>query len=105
MRVGESFNDSTVDLALGETLEVCLPETPSTGYRWQVTADGSPVCEITGDAFTAPSATAPGRAGEHCWSVMAVRAGDGAIELQHRRRWQGAGEPGRIFKLHVRVGS
>src|SRR5260370_31569641 len=101
MRVGESFNDSTVDLALGETLEGCLPETPSTGYRWQVTADGSPACEITGDPFTAPSATAPGRAGEHCCSAMAVRARDCDIELQHRRRWQCAGQPRRIFQLHV----
>jgi len=105
MRVGESFNNSTVDLVLGQTLELCLPETPSTGYRWQVTADGSPACAIVGDAFAAPSPTAPGRGGEHCWTVTAVRAGDCAIALQHRRRWPGAAEPGRSFKLHVRVKS
>lgn len=104
MRVGESANNSTVELAVGETLEICLPETPSTGYRWQVTADGSPACAIAGDGFAVPS-TAPGRVGEHRWTVTAVHPDNCDIELQHRRPWEGAAAPGRIFKLHVRVRS
>ncbi len=104
MRVGETGNNSTIDLALGETLEICLPETPTTGYRWQVIAAGSPVCAIASDAFTTPSSPVPGGAGEHCWNVTAVRAGECDIELQQRRRWEAAGEPARLFTLHVRVG-
>ena len=105
MRVGESANDSTVALAPGETLELCLPETPTTGYRWQVIADGSPACAVADTAATAPSSSVPGRSGERCWTVTAMRAGAGAIELERRRSWQSAGEAGDVFRLHVRVGS
>jgi inhibitor of cysteine peptidase len=103
-RIDESFDNRTVDLAPGATLELCLPETPSTGYRWQVTSDGNPACAITDDAFTAPS-TVPSGSGEHCWTVTGVRAGDGVIALQQRRRWQAPGAPGRTFTLRVRVRS
>ena len=105
MRLGEAANDSTVTLALGETLELCLPETPTTGYRWQVTADGGPACAIADAAVAAPSSRVPGRSGERCWRVTAMRAGAGEIELERRRSWQSAGEAGAVFRLHVRVGS
>jgi inhibitor of cysteine peptidase len=105
MRVGEAANDSTVTLAPGETLQLCLPETPTTGYRWQVIADGSPACAIAGAAIAAPSSSAvPGRSGERCWTVTAMRAGAGVIELERRRSWEAAGTAGGVFRLHVRVG-
>lgn len=103
MRLGEAANDRTITLAPGETVELCLPETPTTGYRWQVTADGGPACAIAGAAVAAPSSTMPGRSGERCWTVTAMRAGTGEIALERRRRWETAGEPGRVFRLHIRV--
>ena len=105
MRVGEAANDSTIALAPGETVELCLPETPTTGYRWQVIADGGPACAIADAAATAPSSSVPGRSGERCWTVTAMRAGAGEIELERRRSWQTAGEAGGVFRLHVRVES
>ena len=105
MRLGEAANDSTIALALGETAELCLPETPTTGYRWQVIADGSPACAIADAAVAAPSSAVPGRSGQRCWMVTAVRAGAGEIELERRRSWQSAGEADGGFRLHIRVGS
>jgi inhibitor of cysteine peptidase len=104
MRLGEAANDSTVALAPGETVELCLPETPTTGYRWQVTADGSPACAIAGAAAVAPSSAVPGRGGERCWTVTAMRAGVGEIALERRRGWETAREGGGVFRLHIRVG-
>jgi inhibitor of cysteine peptidase len=103
MRLGEAAHDSTVALAPGETLELCLPETPTTGYRWHVIADGGPACAIADAGVTAPSSSVPGRSGERCWTVAAMGAGTGEIELQRRRSWETAGEPGAVFRLHVRV--
>jgi inhibitor of cysteine peptidase len=103
MRLGEAAHDRTIDLAPGETVELCLPETPTTGYRWQVIADGSPACAVAGTAAAAPSSTVPGRSGERCWTVTAMRAGAGEITLQRRRSWEAAAEPGTFFRLHIRV--
>jgi len=104
MRLGEAANDSTVALAPGDTVELCLPEAPTTGYRWQVIADGSPACAIAGAAVAAPSSNAPGRGGERCWAVTAIRDGAGEIALQRHRSWETTGKDGGIFRLHIRVG-
>ena len=104
MRLGEAANDSTIILSPGEAVELCLPETPTTGYRWQVIADGSPVCAIARADVAAPSSSVPGRAGERCWTVTAMRAGAGEIALERRRSWATAAEPGGVFRLHIRVG-
>jgi inhibitor of cysteine peptidase len=103
MRLGEAANGSTVALTPGETVELCLPETPTTGYRWQVVADGSPVCAVAGAPAAAPPSSVPGRIGERCWTVTAMRAGTGEIELERRRSWDSAAEPGAVFRLHIRV--
>lgn len=103
MRLGEAANDSTVALAPGETIELCLPETPTTGYRWQVIADGGPACAIVGAAVAAPPSSVPGRGGERCWRVTAIRAGAGEIALERSRGWDSATEPGAVFRLHIRV--
>jgi inhibitor of cysteine peptidase len=104
MRLGEAAHDSTVALAPGESVELCLPETPTTGYRWQVVADGNPACAIAAAAAAAPSSGVPGRGGERCWTVTAIRDGAGEIALERRRSWETAGESGGVFKLHIRVG-
>ena len=104
MRLGEAANGSTVALTPGDTIELCLPETPTTGYRWQVIADGSPACAIAGAAVAAASPSVPGRAGERCWTVTAIRDGAGEIALQRRRSWETAGEQGSVFRLRIRVG-
>jgi inhibitor of cysteine peptidase len=104
MRLGEAAHDSTVALAPGESVELCLPETPTTGYRWQVVADGSPACAIAAAAVAARSSGVPGRSGERCWTLTAIRDGAGEIALERRRSWETAGEPGGVFKLHIRVG-
>lgn len=102
MSIGESANGQTVEVKIGETLEVRLPENPTTGYRWQLMVDGSPALEKVDDAFAAPSGP-PGQGGSHVWKFKAVAADQADIELHHRRRWEANGEPTKTFKLHVKV--
>ncbi len=102
MSFDESANGRTVEVKIGETIEVRLPENPTTGFRWQLTADGGPACAKIDDTFTAPSGP-PGQGGTHVWKFKAVAAGEGDIELRHRRHWEAQGEPAKIFKLHVKI--
>ncbi len=102
MSFDESANGRTVELKIGETIEVRLPENPTTGFRWQLTADGSPAVAKRDDAFTASSGP-PGQGGTHVWKFKAVATDEGDIELGHRRRWEGQGEAPKNFKLHVKV--
>lgn len=102
MLVDESSNGQVVEARIGETIEIRLPENPTTGFRWHLTADGSPACSLIHDDFSAPAGP-PGRGGVHTWRFEALRAGECDIELRHRRRWETPSERERTFTILVQV--
>src|SRR5439155_6852535 len=51
--VDESASGSEVVLAVGQTLQVRLPENRVTGYRWMLEEAGAPACALVGDTFQA----------------------------------------------------
>ena len=104
MLVDEKFNDRTIEVTIGQTIEVRLPENPTTGFRWQLTSDAGPACVMADDQFIAPAGP-PGKGGDHTWKFKASRPGESDIELEYRRRWEGSSAASRTFKVHVKVRS
>jgi inhibitor of cysteine peptidase len=102
IRIDESADGRTIDLPVGEEIEVRLPENPTTGYRWQVDSDGKPAVTLLDDQFDPPGGT-HGRAGSHGWRFEARQVGEGRIALASRRRWESGGQSGRTFAVSVRV--
>jgi len=100
----ENANGQAIHLAIGQTIEICLAENPTTGFRWQLMADHEAGCAMISDAFKHPG-DQPGRGGEHRWIFEAVRSGGCDIELRYRRRWGNPVEPERMFRIHVEVES
>jgi inhibitor of cysteine peptidase len=100
LTLDESANGQEVELAVGQELEVCLRENPTTGYRWRLDAEGAPACRLIEDFARIPN-DPPGRGGTHHWHFQGVQAGDAAIELASRRSWE-ARTIG-TFLLRVRV--
>ena len=98
-RLDESADGGELAALVAEEFEVALTETPTTGYRWNVLADGAPVCRLERDGFAAPETT-PGAPGRHTWTFSVARAGTAVIELAYRRPF-GAGKPARQFTLRV----
>ena len=104
MLVDETFNGRAIELTIGQTIEVLLPENPTTGFSWQLTSDGGPACVMTSDQFIAPAGP-PGKGGDHTWKFKAVRPDECDIELGYRRRWESSAAASRTFKIHVKVRS
>ncbi len=102
--VDESANGKTVDLAVGDLLEVRLTENRTTGFRWELTLapDSETACAAEDDA-AASQAAAPGQGGTHTWRFKALRAGDCDIRLANRRSWEAAGAAAETFTLHLHV--
>jgi inhibitor of cysteine peptidase len=99
----ENSNGQVVEAPIGETIEIRLPENPTTGFRWHLTSDGSPACGLVYDDFSTPPNPPPGKGGMHSWRFEAVRAGECNIELRSRRRWETFAEGERTFAIHLRV--
>jgi len=99
--VDETFLAQTVELPVGQVMELRLKENPTTGFRWAFAADGEPFCKLLGDAFQ--QGKGPGAGGEHTWRVMAVRLGTCELRLFYRRSFDADAPPARSFVLHVKV--
>ena len=101
MVVDQSQSGQTLDLAVGQVIELRLAENPTTGYRWAFVTDGAPACAVVGDRFEGSNGP-PGQGGEHSWTIKGVQPGTCGIAMQYRRSFQ-PDAPARSFELHVRV--
>lgn len=97
-----SANGQKIVVPLGETFQIDLSENRTTGFRWEMEADGEPACVLVSDRYEAADGV-PGRGGRHCWEFQAKQSGESVIALAYRRAWgQKATEP-QTFRLAVQV--
>jgi inhibitor of cysteine peptidase len=85
---------------LRDEIHVRLPETPSTGYVWDLVDPAAGLVEMVADRFEAPDGTDEqiGAAGlRHLW-LRVVAPGSGRIRLELRRPWQADARPVRTFQ-------
>jgi inhibitor of cysteine peptidase len=100
LTVDESSNGQDVELGVGQELEVCLRENPTTGYQWRLAAGAMPACQLIKDFPEAPG-EARGSGRTRRWLFRGAQAGGGTIQLVLRRSWEPQAE--RTFTLLVRV--
>jgi len=101
MTVDQAQSGRTLDLPVGQVLELRLAENPTTGYRWAFVTDGTPTCAVLGDRFEGANGP-PGQGGEHSWTIKGVKPGACDIAMQYRRSFQ-PDAPAGSFALHIRV--
>ena len=82
-------NGKTIDLRVGHSVLLRLPENPSTGYGWTLDADPRLV-EIS-EKRHVHSAETVGSGGESQWSIKAVAPGTTTLRIKHWREWEGEG--------------
>jgi inhibitor of cysteine peptidase len=91
------------DVGVGETLELRLPENPTTGYRWEQRSASSPTLELVECSF-ASSSEAVGAGGVRRWTFRAALAGVARLEFEQRRSWQRQAIDGFYITICVRSG-
>jgi inhibitor of cysteine peptidase len=103
LKVGESANGTTVDLVMGQTLEVSLPANPTTGFDW---AYGTPVPSQLTTVSDSYETTAPagvvGAGGVHTFVLKATTDGTATVRLGYARPWESV-PPEKTFDLTVVV--
>lgn len=96
-----SENGKSVTLQDGESFEISLPENPTTGFQWKITATGEPASKLIDEAFH-PGVRVGGQ-GVHTWQFRAVHDGESEIRMDLRRSWETPAEPAQSFTLRVLV--
>ena len=98
----ETDNDRTVDVRVGETVRVTLPENATTGYRWAIDRYDEEFIEAVA---TEPHYTskAIGSGGKVAFVFQAKSVGTGEILLKHWRHWEGDSSVTSRFRLRLHV--
>jgi inhibitor of cysteine peptidase len=99
----ETASGTSVDLNVGQMVELRLPENRSTGYRWRIESDGGPACHIVDAGMPALPDGGPGVGGMHLWRIEGAQAGQCNVALAYARPWETGVAPVRSFTLHVAV--
>jgi inhibitor of cysteine peptidase len=106
VQADESFDGRTVELHVGETLMIKLPENASTGFRWIVPPESARKLEKILREEEQPvqgPGNLIGRPGIRNFYFQALKPGKVDLELYYQRPWETAKPPARKFKLHIRI--
>ena len=98
--IDKGFDGQLIEMPLGETLELRLPENPVTGFRWHLQSSGEPILTLVADSFE-PGDGTPGQGGIHWWRFQSVKTGTASVQLYYRRRWEQSAKSAQTFKLQV----
>ena len=98
----ETDNDRTVDLRVGETFRVRLPENATTGYRWTIDRLDDEVVEAVGSEPDY-AGSAVGSGGTVTFTFRAKKPGTGDIALKHWRHFEGDSSVTNRFRLRLNV--
>ncbi|HEY4949321.1 MAG TPA: protease inhibitor I42 family protein [Candidatus Acidoferrales bacterium] len=100
--VGEHQNGQQVELLLGHTLRVTLPEVRTAGFRWSLRTSSERILAPVADDTSAVS-TALGSAAQHHWDFQAEKVGTTELVFEYDRPWTRAAAAARTFSVSVRV--
>ncbi len=77
----------TVTVHVGDVVSVRLPESPTTGYRWQSEVDSTRL-RAAEDRYEPAQQQTRGGAGERVLGFEVLVAGSTALRLAERRSWE-----------------
>ncbi|MFO1036574.1 MAG: protease inhibitor I42 family protein [Geminicoccaceae bacterium] len=78
----------TLQVAPQTVIELRLPENPTTGFRWIVTAEPEDCAVVQGDSYERPTSTAMGAGGERRLLLRSAGAVRCELVLTYRRSWE-----------------
>ena len=103
LTLSEKDDGRSIDLKLGDDLEVRLPENATTGYRWAVDRTDGAVVNLVSTRPNYPSGGAVGSGGQVSFVFRGGKPGMGAIVIKQWRPWEGDSSVVGRFHVEVRV--
>jgi inhibitor of cysteine peptidase len=102
LMLSESDNGQTMDIRVGESVRINLPENATTGYRWAIDHYDEEFIEALA---TEPryKANAVGSGGEVAFIFKGKDIGPGEIVLKHWRHWEGESSVTKRFRIRLNV--
>jgi inhibitor of cysteine peptidase len=101
--VTDADNGKTVQIKMGDVLEVRLSSNPTTGYEWYVQKQSTALLKLTGQSWTQPP---PGLVGAPTVQIIdfaPTGKGTGVLMLHYVRSWEPPNPNEQQWSLHVTI--
>jgi putative hemolysin/predicted secreted protein len=105
-RLTANNSGSTLNLKVGDTLDIALVGNPSTGYTWEIAPDSGTLLAQQGDLEFKADNTTPGFAGSPgmmTFHFKAVQAGNADFKLIYHRPFEPKEAPAKTFEIKLVV--
>lgn len=99
----EADNGQTVTMAVGDALQVMLPENQSTGYLWAVVTNDEAILRLSDAPTYEVESDAIGAGGTKTFLFVAAAPGTSVLRLVNAREQETAVEPVATYELTVQV--
>ena len=100
----EADNGRTVDVSVGETVSVTLPENATSGYRWAIDNLDAGIVEVNEAKPHYPSG-AVGSGGAIAFAFKSTGPGNGEVSLKHWRHFEGDASITKRFRFRLNAKS
>lgn len=101
--VSDSDRGRTIELVVGDTLQVRLRGNPTTGFQWSTVAADSNVVRAAGMPQFISEKDLVGSPGTEAWRYVAVMQGSTRLELAYQRPFETGVAPAKTYDLNVVV--
>ena len=99
----EADSGRSIDMRVGETLDLRLPSNPTTGFQWEIETLDQTILRPDGEPAYAADNQAVGSGGEMSWHFVAQKAGQTKLRLICHRAFEPDVPPVQIFEVMVTV--
>lgn len=102
----KAADGTSVQVEVGQVIEISLEGNPTTGYSWEAKETGEPTLNPQGEPAYVQAetgATLVGGGGTYTFTYVGAEAGTATLELIYHRSWETDVAPLETFTLEVTV--
>ena len=96
--------ERSIQIKVGEKIELSLRSNPTTGYGWVVMDHDSSISVDSKYATDAHEPEMVGVGGTETFSIVCSQSGDYTLELEYKRSWESVDPIGKVI-LHIACSS
>jgi inhibitor of cysteine peptidase len=101
--VTDADKGGTVEIKMGDALEVRLNSNPTTGYEWYVHKQSTTLLKLASQTQTEATQPGVGRPIVQIFEFAPKATGTGVLLLHYVRSWENADPNEEQFNLHVTI--
>jgi inhibitor of cysteine peptidase len=98
----DSDNGKTIQVHVGDTIDIALDSNPSTGYGWAIEKSDETLLMLKQSKFSA-SSNSIGSSGTETFTLVAKRAGTVNLQFKYWRSFEGDRSITRRFAVTVQI--